>query len=61
MCSTPRGSGTYHRPNPIQLDESDSDNYLKMLQQASSKFEAHEIATKQQQETAEKTSENHSK
>jgi hypothetical protein len=49
MCSTPRGSGRSPRAKPVLIDEGNDDDYLKMLQRASSKFEQNERQLQQKE------------
>lgn len=51
MCSTPRGSGISRRSSPVEIDEGDNADYLKMLQRASRKFDQHERGSQQKEAT----------
>jgi hypothetical protein len=60
MCSTPRGSGSSPHARPVQIDEGNDDDYLKMLQRASSKFEQNERHLQQKEAEDGGTTEDHS-
>ncbi len=61
MCSTPRGSGSSPHTRPILIDDNNDDDYLKMLQRASNKFEQNERQTQQKDTSVGEITKDHSK